>query len=599
MGTIEKENDTALGKNGDFMKILLVAVNAKYIHSNLAVYSLRVFAGKYAENIKIAELTINHSEEDILKKIYQENADVVAFSCYIWNIHIIKRITRELKKIQKDVKIWYGGPEVSYDIDKCLIENNELDGIMIGEGEQTFLELVQYYVEGRNKLELISGLAYKESACNNIEEVSLSKKFTVTPDRQPISLDLLPLPYENIEDFENKILYYESSRGCPFSCSYCLSSIDKKVRLKSSEIVTKELKLFLNKKVSQVKFVDRTFNCNKKHAMDIWRFIKENDNGITNFHFEISADLLSEEEIAFLATLRPGQVQFEIGVQSTNPDTINAIHRKMDFDKLSHNVTQIKEAKNIHQHLDLIAGLPLEGYYSFERSFNDVYRLKPDQLQLGFLKILKGSLMEAESSDYGITYRSTPPYEVLYTKWLNYEETLRIKGICEMVEIYYNSAQFTYSINFLEHFFESPMKLYETLNHYYEDSEYAAMAHSRIRRYEILLDFFTQMISTGFVEEDKQEQIELFKELLIMDIYLRENMKTRPNFAPTKSLQQNHRKICETYHLNHKSVHIEQFAFDLLAASQEGKLIKKDTILLFDYSNKDPLSKAVSVTTFS
>ncbi|MDD3173095.1 MAG: radical SAM protein, partial [Herbinix sp.] len=370
------------------MKILLVAINAKYIHSNLAVFSLRAFAGKYAENIQIAELTINHAKEDILKEIYREKADVVAFSCYIWNIDIIRRVTTELKKVQKNVKIWYGGPEVSYDANQCLKGNKNLDGIMIGEGEQIFLELANYYIEGNNELEKINGLAYRESAKLNIgsnndkannEVIYCEDKITVTSVRQPLDLDTIPFPYRDMQTFQNRIIYYESSRGCPFSCSYCLSSIDKRVRLRSSKLVTLELKLLMDYKVPQVKFVDRTFNCNKKHAMDIWSFIKENDNGITNFHFEISADLLTEEEMEFLATLRPGQVQFEIGVQSTNADTVAAIHRKMDIKKLSYNVKRLKEGNNIHQHLDLIAGLPMEDYASFEKSFGDVYNLKPDQ----------------------------------------------------------------------------------------------------------------------------------------------------------------------------------------------------------------------------
>jgi radical SAM superfamily enzyme YgiQ (UPF0313 family) len=585
------------------MKVLLVAVNAKYIHSNLAIYSLRSYAAKYADQISLLELTINHSEEDILKEIYKEKADIVAFSCYIWNIGIIKRVSSELKKVSPGVKLWFGGPEVSYDAKQCLTKEKELDGIIIGEGEQTFLELMEYYVEGNRELSDIVGLAYKESARiefrmqkEETEDPEVNRdRIIVTSERTPISLDSIPFPYQDMDDFRNKIIYYESSRGCPFSCSYCLSSIDKRVRLRSTEFVKKELKFLMDQQVPQVKFVDRTFNCDRRHAMEIWRFVKENDNGITNFHFEISADLLNEEEIGFLSTLRPGQIQFEIGVQSTNPDTVGAIHRKTDFHKLSYNVLKIREGRNIHQHLDLIAGLPLEGYASFEKSFKDVYHLKPDQLQLGFLKILKGSSMETDSSHYGITYRSTPPYEVLFTDHLTYDEVLKIKGACEMVEVYYNSAQFTYSIDFLGHFYDSPMKLYQSISDFYENRGFALLAHSRIKRYEILLDFYKEVVLESIVAEDKQDMETLFEEILVLDLYLREAMKTRPNFAPLSLPPNKLREIYEIYGADRKSIHVEHFTFDVISSAKEGRAVKKPTMIIFDYASRDPLNKAAKL----
>ncbi|MDF2944917.1 MAG: hypothetical protein K0S01_3775 [Herbinix sp.] len=592
------------------MKLLLVAVNAKYIHSNLAVYSLRAYAKKYAEHINLVEYTINHSEEDILKEIYKEQADVIAFSCYIWNIDMITRIVTELKKVQPKAKIWFGGPEVSYDAKECLQAQEQLDGIIIGEGEQTFLELMEYYVEGTKDLEAISGLAFKGKArvtsdtCYNQakRDVELGNKWveneaiTVTSDRQPILLDTVPFPYEDMKTFENKIIYYESSRGCPFSCSYCLSSIDRRVRLRSADLVKKELKVLMDYQVPQVKFVDRTFNCNKKHAMEIWSFLKEQDNGITNFHFEISADLLEEDEIEFLSTLRQGQVQFEIGVQSTNPDTVEAIKRKMDFNKISLNVNRIKVGNNIHQHLDLIAGLPLEGYTAFERSFNDVYKLKPDQLQLGFLKILKGSLMEQECNTYGITYRDTPPYEVLFTNFLTYDEVLQIKGVCEMVEIYYNSGQFTYAINYLEHFYNSPLRMYQEINDYYESKKIALQAHSRIKRYEILLEYFKEKVINKVEKEQEFVQIALFNEILVLDLFLREDMKSRPSFAPLQPQHSNLRELYEKYRENRKAIHIELFTFDIIASAISGQPVHKDIAILFDYGNRDLLNKAANMT---
>jgi radical SAM superfamily enzyme YgiQ (UPF0313 family) len=577
------------------MKILLVALNAKYIHSNLAVHSLVSFANKYKAKISLTEMTINHSEEDILKEIYKEKADVVAFSCYIWNISMIRSLSRELKKIAPEVKIWFGGPEVSFDMELCLRENPQVDGIMFGEGEQTFLELTQYYIEEKGRLENIRGLVFRESAklVKDFSADQLPGMITRNTPAEPMRMDEIPFPYEDMETFRNRIIYYESSRGCPFSCSYCLSSVDKKVRFRDLNLVKRELKIFLDYQVPQVKFVDRTFNCSKKHAMGIWEFIKENDNGITNFHFEIAADLLEEDEIEFLASLRPGQVQFEIGVQSTNSDTVEAIRRKMDFDQVAGNVCKIRAGGNIHQHLDLIAGLPLEDYESFEKSFQEVYELKPDQFQLGFLKILKGSPMEVDKESYGIVFRDTAPYEVLFTDHLSYEEMLRIKGVCEMVEVYYNSGQFVYSVQFLEHFYSSPMKLYQSISDYYESTGKAMLAHNRIKRYEILLDFFREVVLESVTEGDCL--IRVFKEILLLDLYLREDMKSRPAFSYTKPSPNELRDLYDKYKLNHKMIHIEKFMFDVLGSAATGKAIQKETIILFDYANRNVLSKAANI----
>jgi radical SAM superfamily enzyme YgiQ (UPF0313 family) len=580
---------------GDIMKLLLVAVNAKYIHSNLAVYSLKAYAEKYlsdsqqqAVQLTLAEYTINHSEEDILAGIYEEKADVVAFSCYIWNIDIILRISAELKKVSPKLRIWLGGPEVSYDAMQCLEKHSEPDGIMLGEGERTFLELVLHYACSDRALGEIAGLAYRDEESNQIR---------MTEARQPLNLDQIPFPYESGTDFENRIIYYESSRGCPFSCSYCLSSIDRRVRLRSTELVKRELQILLDRNVPQVKFVDRTFNCNRQHAMELWQFIKEKDNGITNFHFEISADLLEEEEIAFLASLRPGLVQFEIGVQSTNPDTVKAICRRMDLSKLRKNVALIKKNGNIHQHLDLIAGLPLEDYASFEQSFKEVYSMKPDQLQLGFLKVLKGSPMEQSAKEYGIVYRNTAPYEVLTTDKLTFEEVLRLKGVCEMVEVYDNSGQFSYAIAYLEHFYPSPMKLYEELYDYYKSKKMLMIAHSRIRRYEILLDFYKERVleretsgegSISGSRDFSTEALWLFEEILLFELFLRENIKNHPGFVRNKP-KYDFRDIYDAYRKEHKQIHIEVFSFDPEISALEGRTVRQETVILFDYSRRDPL----------
>ncbi len=589
------------------MKLLLVAINAKYIHSNLAVHSLRTYTrthtSKQQGQIGLAEYTINHLEEDILKGIYQEKAQVVAFSCYLWNIGMVLRLSKELKKVSPRIKIWLGGPEVSYDAKACLSQHPEIDGIMIGEGEQTFLELYEYLVDHENaeaedilmsdSLENIKGLAYRMRR-------DQGEAIVETSFRPALDLDDIPFPYDNIDEFNNKIIYYESSRGCPYSCSYCLSSADSKVRIRSSELVKKELKFLLDRNVNQVKFVDRTFNCNRRHAMEIWQFLKEADNGITNFHFEISADLLTEEEIDFLATLRPGQVQFEIGIQTTNSDTIHAIRRKMDLERLKANVRRISEGKNIHQHLDLIAGLPLENYASFERSFQMVYELKPDQLQLGFLKVLKGSPMEEDSKAYHIIYRDTAPYEVLYTDHLSFDEVLKLKGVCEMVEFYYNSGQFDNSLRFLEHFYPVRIRLFEKLHQYYESLGLTLMAHNRLRRYEILLGFYQDILLPELMQKgtlDAEEATGVFKEILLMDLYLREDIKSRPSFAVGRAQNKNFKELYDRYRREHQPVHIEQFAYDIKASVREGRAVKKETILLFNYGDRDPLNHSAGIQT--
>ena len=495
------------------MKMLLTAVNAKYIHSNPAVYSLRAYAAEYGEHIEIAEYTINNKMEAILADLFMRKPEVIAFSCYIWNWDMIQELLTELPKILPRTDIWLGGPEVSYDAEKILLQYPQLTGIMIGEGEETFLELMRYYCDSvPAALESIKGLCLPEKG--------------FTGERELTDIDRIPFFYEEgfggMETFSNRIIYYESSRGCPFRCSYCLSSIDKKVRLRRLDQVKRELQFFIDRKVPQVKFVDRTFNCNHEHALGIWNYLKEHDNGVTNFHFEVSADILNEEELKVLSQMRPGLVQLEIGVQSTNPETIREIRRTMNLDRLRSIVEQIHAGKNIHIHLDLIAGLPYEDYDTFVRSFDEVYEMEPEQLQLGFLKVLKGSYMHEKTGDYGIYYRSNPPYEVLYSKWLSYEEVLRLKRVEEMVELYYNSGQFRHTLKVLEGAFESPFHLYEKLAEYYEEKGYFINSPARSYRYEVLFDF---AISADAA------RAELYRELLTYDMYLREKCKSRPSFA--------------------------------------------------------------------
>ena len=545
------------------MKILLAACNAKYIHSNLAVFNLKAYAKEYDSQVVLREYTINQLKDDILKDIYRCRPDVVCVSCYIWNITFVRELMQDLRKILPDVPFWAGGPEVSYDAETFLGKNPAFNGVMVGEGEETFLELVKHYVNGSVTLEETRGLVYRKA------DGALQNNGW----RQLMDLSKVPFAYENLENFENRIIYYESSRACPFSCSYCLSSIDKKLRFRDTETVKKELQFFIDNKVPQVKFVDRTFNCKHDHAMAIWKYINEHDNGVTNFHFEISADLLREEELQEMSTMRPGLIQLEIGVQSTNPDTIKAIHRTMDFEKLKGIVDRIHSFGNIHQHLDLIAGLPYEDYDSFRHSFNDVYALKPQQLQLGFLKVLKGSHMMEMCKEYGIVYKTQEPYEVLSTKWLDYDHVLKLKTVENMVEVYYNSGQFQNTLEYLENFFQDAFSIYERLGSFYMEKGYGDVSHTRMRRYEILLEF---------LEDVPEISIDQVKDQMVYDLYLRENLKSRPGFArdqkPFERQVWDFRKREKVA----KNAHVEVFA--------------DGTVLLFNYADRDPLTNNAHVT---
>ena len=538
------------------MKILLAACNAKYIHSNLAVYDLKAYSSDYDKEVFLREYTINQPKDEILKDIYGSGADVVCFSCYIWNISFVRELIRDLAKILPETAFWAGGPEVSYDAEKILTEMPEVTGVLVGEGEKTFHDLLEYYIDGKGSLGEIRGIAYRDG-----EEIRHNGW------RELMNLSEIPFVYQHLEEFENRIIYYESSRGCPFSCSYCLSSIDKKLRFRDLELVKKELQFFLDHKVPQVKFVDRTFNCKHEHARAIWKYILEHDNGVTNFHFEVSADLLRDEEMDLMAKMRPGLIQLEIGVQSTNQETIRAIHRHMDLDKLERCVDRVHSFRNIHQHLDLIAGLPYEDYDTFHRSFNDVYQMKPDQLQLGFLKVLKGSLMKEEAEKYGIVHKEKEPYEVLSTKWLPYGDVLKLKAVESMVEVYYNSGQFQHTLEYLVPLAKDAFTFYESLGAFYEKKGYSEISHSRMRRYEILLEY---------LQEETDVSVEKASQKMLYDLYLREKLKKRPSFAPDQKVYET--AIWDYRKANHisKTAHIEVF--------EDGRAV------LFDYERRDPLS---------
>ena len=648
------------------MRFLLCGINAKYIHSNLAIFSLKAYADRKkipGAEIILKEYTINNYVEDILQDLYEEKADVVIFSCYIWNISFVRELAAELKKVSPDVKIWAGGPEVSYAANKFLMENPAFDLIMQGEGEEVFSELIRltveekcrikdvykksenkkvlsgivekrYSIEGKqavkeekdiedkhfagednvyptnyidmSKLQKLQGIAVwdfsGEAALGNAESnIGNKTKIINTGFATLMDMDTIPFVYEDFHLFEHKILYYETSRGCPFCCSYCLSSVDKTVRFRSLPIVKKELDTFLEAKVPQVKFVDRTFNCNRQRAIDIWSYLVEHDNGITNFHFEISSDLLGEEELELFAKMRPGLIQLEIGVQSTNGETVDAIHRHMDLEKLFHYVDRVHALGNIHQHLDLIAGLPYENYERFGVSFDDLYAHKPDQLQLGFLKVLKGTVMEEEVKKYNILYRNQPPYEVLGTKWLSYDEIILLKGVEELVELYYNSGQYTLTLKYAVPFFESPFRFYEMFSAWYRGKSYHKLNHNRLEKYNILREFLREHI-----DENEWDTLD---EIMLYDMYLRENVKGRPAWAKDTAQYKKEWKalyreqgeklfpedvqagIYDSKRAANQS-HIEVFEINIKKFEQSGQVEKKQVFCLFDYSRRNPLNRA-------
>lgn len=567
------------------MNILLAAINAKYIHSNPAVYSLRAYAcryggSRYEEEIRIAEYTINQPVDEILMDIYERCPDILCISCYLWNISYVEQLIREIPKVLPETKIWLGGPEVSYNAREMLDGYPGLAGVMCGEGEQTFLELMQYYHgEGAAALRDVAGIAYRARTGNG----NAAGDVCETPVRPALDLSTIPFIYEHIEDFDNRIVYYESSRGCPFSCSYCLSSIDKCLRFRDPDLVRRELQFFIDHEVPQVKFVDRTFNCRHDHAMAVWSYIKEHDRGITNFHFEVAADLLNDEEIALIRSMRPGLIQLEIGVQSTNPDTVREIRRRMDLGKVEGNVAAVREARNVHQHLDLIAGLPYEDYDSFARSFDRVYAMKPDQLQLGFLKVLKGSLMHEKTEEYGLVYQDRPPYEVLSTKWLSYSDVIRLKKIEEMVEVYYNSGQFRNTMEQLEQAYASSFEMYGALADYYEKNGLSRISHSRIARYEILYHFMEETEGT--------ERIAEYREWLTLDLYLRDNVKNRPAFLGENRVKPDEAAAFYKAEEEERRYLSGYEGYDRRQMRKMTHLEKiREEVLLFDYRKRNPLN---------
>lgn len=579
------------------MKILLTTLNSKFIHTNLAIRYLKEFA-KDVQKVDIREYTINNQADYILKDIYKGGYDAVFFSVYIWNVLDIMSLCENLKKVMPNLIIGLGGPEVSYDSENLMKKYGFIDYILYGEGEVTFREVCLML---NNKMESkdIKGLVWRDKGYIKVNEER--------PYLQ--DLDLIPSPYDNMDtkEYENRIVYYESSRGCPFNCQYCLSSAIKGLRYFSLERVKKDLKNLINARVSQIKFIDRTFNAKKKTAMEIMKFLMENDNGFTTYHFEVTAHLIDDEMLEFLKECKPGLFQFEIGVQSTDQNVLEACGRKDDFKKLSRVVTKIESYKNIHQHLDLIAGLPYESYEGFEKSFNDVYNLGIEQLQLGFLKMIKGTGIRNMADMHGFKYKSYPPYEVLSNRYISYEEILKLKDIEEMVERYYNSGNFRMSVSFIvkRYYKDSPFKFYEEFANFHDINGYFDAAQGKNQNYKILLDFYMEKIG---------EKIELFRDILKYDYVSLGKTSNVPDFL-VRNYPEDFKNRCHIYLQNDenvkkyipkhfdtpakmiiKYVQFEPFRYDIESLKNDIMIDpkKEDNIIMFDYDISKIFEKSLS-----
>lgn len=583
------------------MKILLTTLNSKFIHTNLAIRYLNQMV-KDIEDIEvdIREYTINNELDFILKDIYKNDYDVILFSTYIWNVNDIVKLCDNLKKVKPNMKIALGGPEVSYDSEDSMKKYDFVDYILYGEGELVFRDFVKY-LKGDIKIEDVDGIVYR-----NNKDIIKNK-----PMKLLENLDLIPSPYEklNKEEYENRIVYYETSRGCPFNCQYCLSSTLQGLRYFSIDRVKKDLKALIDARVSQIKFIDRTFNANKKFAMEIMKFLMENDNDYTTYHFEVTAHLLSDDMLEFLKDCKEGLFQFEIGVQTTNEKVLDAVGRRDDFGKLSYVVKKIASYRNIHQHLDLIAGLPYEDYKSFENSFNDVFNLGIEHLQLGFLKMIKGTGIRNRADEHKFRYKDYPPYEVLYNKYISYDQILKLKDIEEILERYFNSKNFVLSMRYIIHNFykQSPFKFFEDFATYFNDNGYFNMSQGKNQLYKILLDFYLEKININS---------DLFKEIIKYDYISLGKTSNVPAFLEKVDIE-DFKNRCHLFLQNEenilkyiprfentpakqiiKYVHFEVFKYDILKLKDDikTKLEPKESIVLFVYDDKKVFEKSKSYT---
>ena len=542
-------------------KIVLAGINSQYVHLNLAVRYLKKYVEANSDlKIEIYETNINNQVFNIIKDIYELNPDKIIFSTYIWNKEYIVEIVRELKKVLPNVEIILGGPEVSYKWEKFMANMPEVDALLLGEGEKVILN----FLTKKDKKAL--GVVYRENGeiiFNGIEPIIEN-------------LDIVPFPYEDWElEDRTKIFYYESSRGCPFSCSYCLSSIDKTVRYYSLDRVKKDLKRFLDSPIKLLKFVDRTFNLKKERYMEIWKFLLENYREGITFHFEINANIFDDETLDFLEKVPKGYFQFEIGVQSINPETMVAIKRNNILDKLAHNVRRI--SRNIHLHLDLIAGLPYETYDIFKDSFNYVYNLKPEMIQLGFLKLLKGTQMYDEVEKYQYKYYSKSPYEVFSNKFISFGELVKLKNLEKMLDYYYNSEKFSYTCDFvIKNNFDSAFTFFEKIADYYDKKGYLKISHKEVALFNILYDFYV---------ENNLKDLDIFVEFLKYDYLALGKPGSYPEWLKSNKDSELHNQLIKDSEFKsvregHKNSELEEFKYNIFTNKRE------NINIFFNYKTK-------------
>ncbi|NRT88845.1 B12-binding domain-containing radical SAM protein [Clostridium beijerinckii] len=547
------------------MKVLITAIDSKFIHSNLAVRYLKSFTRDMDYESKIKEFTINDREGRILEEIIKEKPDIVAFSTYIWNVELISRVANLIKRVDSNIEILYGGPEVSFD-SRSFLKNNVGEYVIEGEGEKTYRDFILYKL-GKIKLEDVRGLHYK------INDIVYSNE-----KRPLMSMDEIVFPYEENEDLTNKIVYYEASRGCPFNCKYCLSSTSHGVRFLDIDRVLKDLMYFINKEVRLVKFVDRTFNCNSKFAMAIWDFLINQDTN-TQFHFEISADILKPQEIELLSKAPKGRFRFEVGVQTTNDEVLRNINRFVNFSDIKEKVLEIEALRNIDQHLDLIAGLPGEDYESFKKSFNDMYEIKPEEIQLGFLKLLKGSSMREDAEKYGMEYSPYPPYEILKTDKISYEELLKLKKVEEMVDKYYNSQKFNHIIRYFERKFELPFDFYYSLGMFFEDKGYFSKNIGNAEYYKVFLDYSESVL---------QENNKHLKEIIRFNYLIFNKKRGLPEFLRSDMEKEEEKSIKEKLkeQYSFKEYYLEKFSINLEKYILNNEIIEEDSYYMFNNNNE-------------
>lgn len=542
-------------------KIVLAGINSQYVHLNLAVRYLKKYVEANSDlKIEIYETNINNQVFNIIKDIYELNPDKIIFSTYIWNKEYVVEIVRELKKVLPNVEIILGGPEVSYKWEKFMANMPEVDALLLGEGEKVLLNFLT------KKEEKVLGVVSRKNGEIVFNGVELIIE----------NLDIVPFPYEDWElEDRTKIFYYESSRGCPFSCSYCLSSIDKTVRYYSLDRVKKDLKRFLDSPIKLLKFVDRTFNLKKERYMEIWKFLLENYREGITFHFEINANIFDDETLDFLEKVPKGYFQFEIGVQSINTETMVAIKRNNILDKLVHNVRRI--SRNIHLHLDLIAGLPYETYDIFKGSFNYVYNLKPEMIQLGFLKLLKGTQMYDEVEKYQYKYYSKPPYEVFSNEFTSFGELVKLKNLEKMLDYYYNSEKFRYTCDFvIKNNFDTPFAFFEKIADYYDKKGYLKISHKEVALFNILYNFYV---------ENNLKDLDIFVEFLKYDYLALGKPGLYPEWLKSNKDSELHNQLVKDSEFKsvregHKNSELEEFKYNIFTNKRE------DINIFFNYKTK-------------